>query len=254
MKNALALIAALIPFTVFNTAAADTLNICFEKWEPFHYSVDGGYKGLQIELNDKALAILGHTAIYKELPYARCIEGVRKGDFDAVLLSSSEEPLVPTAVETVFWEIGLVARSDWASDSYASLSEFDDAKVGLVSTYAYDQAITEASKKWKVRKSADAVANLRKVGAGRLDLTVVDIPWSQLIAKRENLKIRILSPVLQSYPQYTYFNPGKSSYAGPLSAALQKLHDDGSVDALYKLYLNESFADAKARNSSTFLE
>ncbi|MBE7637145.1 transporter substrate-binding domain-containing protein [Sneathiella sp. P13V-1] len=235
-----------------STVSADQLKFCFESWEPFHYLAEGKPTGIQVELVDKALTSLGHTVTYKQLPYARCIKEVKRGTYDAILLTSDEEPLIPTTVTPVFWEMGFVARPNWSSENYNSLDVFNGNKAGLVKSYDYGEAVAKASKNWDLEPSTDAITNLRKLSAGRIDFTLVDLPWAQMVAKREGLQIKILSPTFTSSPQYTYFNEGKGIYVAPLSAAVQSLIEDGTVDNLYQKYLGQSYGQILARNKSTY--
>lgn len=106
------------------TARADQLRICFEEWAPFATIADGRPTGLVIEIMDRALAAAGHTAIYSMQPYLRCIANVRDGGYDAILMTSDEQGLVPNTVSVAFWEVGILAKPTWPSDNYTSLQDF----------------------------------------------------------------------------------------------------------------------------------
>lgn len=246
---------SIIALFFFNSVAssADELKMCYESWEPFQSKVNDQHVGLQVELINKAVISLGHTVSFRQLPYARCIKEVNSGVSDGILLTSDEEPLIPTTVTPIFWEIGFVARPDWNEASYTTLSAFNGKKVGLVRSYDYGDAIKQASKNWKVELTTDAESNLRKLSVGRIDLTLVDLTWAQIFAKREGLDIKILSPTFTSTPQFLYFNKEHEQYVAPLSQAIQNLIEDGTVDELYQRFLGSSYAQILARNEATFM-
>lgn len=247
-------LAALAAFVLPHAAEAGELRFCFEEWAPFHTIEKGKPAGIQIELNDRALAALGHTAVYELRPYLDCVNAVNEGSFDAMLLTSGEEPLVPATVSTVFWEIGLLARPDWEPDGFAELSDFDGKAMGMVRGYVYPEAVEVAKAGWKVAITDDDALNLRRVASGKLDATVIDIPWALRLAKQEGLKVKALTPRLSLDPQYTYFNPRHAGLAVKLGAELRRLIDDGTVDAIYLRETGESFRDVQARARQTLLD
>ena len=102
--------------------------------------------------------------------------------------------------------------------------------------------------------SADAIHNIRKASAGRIDVTVEDIPWTLIKAKSEGLDVKVLEPTLAADPQYSYFNPDRADLAEALGAELQKLLDDGTVDSVYQDYLGVSFTEVMARSENALIE
>lgn len=228
-------------------ARAEPLRICFEEWQPYAMVVDGKPAGLMILIMDRALAMAGETAIYSQQPYARCLENVRSGVYDAVLMTSDEEGLVPTSVSVAFWEVGVIAGPRWPRDHFASLNDFDGATVGLVKSYIYPPAVTEASARWKVQFATEALFNLRKASSGRIDLTIADVHWTHIQRARENLQLRIMQPSLFAWPQYTYFNPSKARVEARVDEALHALVADGTVDRLYQQVVQTSFQSARER-------
>lgn len=253
MKRLVIAVVAATTLWMTPPASAETLSFCFEEWEPFHFMENGKARGIQTELNAIAMAAMGHTATYEELPYVRCREGVKQGKYAAMLLTSGIEDMVPTSVPTVMWEVGIIARPDWPVDRFSSLSEFDGASVGLVNGYEYPLQIEEAKAKWQVQMAADAILNLRKAAAGRIDMTIDDIPWAVRKAKNESLTLKILSPTLFSDPQFTYFAVGNEAMAGALSREMKRLIDDGTVDRLYQEYLGVTYTDVQARAANALM-
>ena len=252
MLKRISVVSSILTLFMYTSAVADELKMCYESWEPFQSKVNDQHIGLQVELVSKALTSLGHTVSYRQLPYARCIKEVQSGVSDGILLTSDEEPLIPTTVTPIFWEIGFVTRPDWKEASYTTLSAFNGKKAGLVHSYEYGDAIKQASQNWKVEMTADAESNLRKLSVGRIDFTLVDLTWAQIFAKREEIDIKILSPTFTSTPQFLYFNKENEQYVAPLSQAIQNLIEDGTVDELYQRFLGSSYAQILARNEATF--
>lgn len=246
--------AAVLVLAIALPARADRLRICFEEWAPFSSMVGGRAEGIVVAAMDRALRAAGHTAIYSELPYRRCANGVRAGTYDAMLLTSDEPGLAPMRVSVAFWEVGIVARPDWPRDSFASLSDFSGAVIGLVSAYAYHPAVQQASGDWRVEFATEALFNLRKAASGRIDATIVDIPWTRIQAGREDLSLKVLTPTVFATPQYMFLNPAKADLIPGLDAALQALIDDGTADRLYQQSLGISFRSVSARADNALIK
>lgn len=234
-------------------ASAESLRICYEDWSPFATTVDGRATGLMIELVDRALAADGRSATYSQQPYLRCTGNVRSGAFDAILMSSDERGLVPADTSVAFWEVGVVARPDWPAASFGSLQDFDGATVGLVGAYEYHPRVMAAAAGWRVHHAADALFNLRMTASGRIDATVVDVPWARIEAARERLQVKVLEPMLLAIPQHVYFHPGRTQVAAELGAALRALLADGTVDRLYRRDTGGSFREAADRAAAALI-
>lgn len=245
--------AAVLVLAIALPARAERLRICFEEWAPFSSMVGGKAEGIVVAAMDLALSAAGHTAGFSELPYRRCANGVRAGTYDAMLMTSDEPGLVPMRVSIAFWEVGIVARPDWPRDSFTALSDFNGRSVGLVDAYGYHPAVTEAQAGWRVEFVTEALFNLRKAASGRIDATVVDIPWTRIQAEREGLKLKVLTPTLFATPQYLFLNPAKAGLVPGLDAALQGLIDDGTVDRLYRQSLGIDFHTVRARAENALI-
>jgi len=245
--------AAVLALAIALPARADRLRICFEEWAPFSSMANGTADGIVVAAMGRALRAAGHTATYSALPYQRCINGVRTGSYDAMLLTSDEPGLVPMRVSVAFWEVGIVARPDWPRDSFASLSDFNGAAIGLVGSYGYHPAVQRALADWRVEFATEALFNLRKAASGRIDATVVDVPWTRITAAREGLSLKILTPTLFATPQYMFLNPAKAGLVPGLDAALQGLIDDGTVDRLYRQSLGIDFRTVRARAENALI-
>lgn len=234
-------------------ASAESLRICYEEWEPFSTAVDRKPSGLMVDIVNRALAAAGHSAVYSLQPYLRCIGNVRTGAYDAILMSSGEQGLARTTVSAAFWEVGVVARPDWPHDRYRSLQDFAGATVGLVDGYFYHAAVDAAKSAWDVRYASEARFNLRKASSGRIDLTITDIPWAQIQTAREELPLKLLSPILFATPQYLYFHPRRAAVAAALDDALRTMLADGTIDRLYERSVGTSFRAAKARAEAALI-
>jgi len=244
-------LAILVLLLVSGPARAETLRLCYEEWAPFAYTRDGEPAGLMVQILDRALDRLEHDAIYVGLPYSRCRKSVDAGVMDAMMISSNEPGLKPNSVSLVYWEVGLVARADWPSTAFEDLSDFDGRRVGLVSAYDYGPTVREAAGSWIVQGAVDAMTNLRKVSAKRLDLTVVDGPWARHVAKREGLSLKFLTPLLFAEPQFLFFRPDRQASIDEIDRELRRLIADGSVDRLYRDEIGLDLTALQARAART---
>jgi|GEM_PF-791518 len=249
----IAVTAAVLVLAVALPAQAERLRICFEEWTPFASVVDGKPVGLVVDIVDRAITAAGHQAVYSQQPYPRCRSNVRSGMYDAILMSSDEAGLVPAGVSIAFWEVGVIARADWPVDRFGSLEDFNGATVGLVQAYAYHDGIPAAAPGWNLEYATEALFNLRKVAFGRIDLTMVDIPWTRIQIRREGLKLKVLAPTLFATPQRLYVHPGKADFLPGIDAEILRLIDDGTVDELYRQVVGTSFRDAQARAEAAMI-
>jgi len=243
----------LVGFMTFTatTASAEDTSVCFEEWEPFTFVEDGEPKGLYVDLFREGMETLGYTVSFSEQPYRRCARAVATGKMDAILLSSGESDMVPSEASAVFWQVGIIARPDFEPQTFTTLSDFDTARTGLVSGYDYESIVGNDIANWNAEWVATAILNLRKVNTGRIDLTIVDVPWAEINAKKENLTFTILSPLVGAFPQVTYFSNARADLAPLWTSELNAMIADGRVDAVYKSYTGVSFDAVNERNEKT---
>lgn len=232
---------------------ADDIAFCFEEWRPFSYVDEtGALAGIQIEIDRTALDRAGLTASYEELPYSRCVAAVEAGTYDAMLLTSDEPSLVESAASTVLWQVGVLVNEAYPADSFDGLDDFTGTTVGLVQGYEYPDAVADFDG-WTVEEVADASANLRKVSAGRIDLTIDDVPWARWVARTDGLALKALSPLLFGAPQYAMWNAERGDLRARYDAAIQAVLDDGTVDRIYEDAMGASFTAQRDAASAAFL-
>lgn len=223
-------------------AGAETLSICYEDWPPYSTPTSSGHEGIQITLTTRALASMGHDVVFVDLPYKRCVFEVAQGSMDAMLLTDSEPELFPSRVATAWWLMGVFVHQDSPLQTYESLDTFAGLRFGTVDGYDYPPPV-EAYEGWTRDSVTDAETNLRKLGAGRVDVVIDDAIWVESVIRAEGLAARRLKPLFSAVPQYTYFSPARRDLIPAYDAALTALLNDGTVDAVYQGGMGTSFHD-----------
>ncbi|OGR11481.1 MAG: hypothetical protein A2277_13235 [Desulfobacterales bacterium RIFOXYA12_FULL_46_15] len=86
-KYLVCLFIILIPFSGY---CRDPINIVTDSayWYPYTYSEDNQAKGIHIDMVQKALANLNHTRNFHPRPWKRALDGMKNGEFDAVVSAS----------------------------------------------------------------------------------------------------------------------------------------------------------------------
>lgn len=226
--------------------AGDRLNLCFETW-PGYTSVSdtGEMNGAVIEILAEASTLAKIDLDFAIMPYARCQKEIVDGHFDGMPITSLEPEMVAYGPPLAYWTIGVFVHKAWPRDSYGSLDEFVGKSVGLVQGYdsygaKVDQYRTGKSG-WIVSTVPDAGLNLRKLSAGRIDMTIAEIGWAMQAIRREYLQVKYLPPVVDSSPLTVMLRPGLEAPGQRLAAALVAIKERGGFDAPYLRHLGRSW-------------
>lgn len=151
----------------------------FVDWPPFtSASVDHG--GIVVAITAAALKKAGLELSTTALPWARVLSDVKQGSADAAICQwyseeHAKENILSDAV--VDNNVVFVKKAGDAWD-YKGFDSLNGKKVAIVKGYSYDAAFDKATSFGK-DDAATLVGNLKKVAAGRDDLTVED----QIVAK-----------------------------------------------------------------------
>lgn len=173
------LISALLCCVFSIGSHAQTLTIAQDPWPPF-VDDDAPGQGLSIEIVRAALEPKGYTLQMNFVPWARALDGVKNAKYD-ILASAwfTQERSEYLAFSNSYLanEIKFIMR---ASDNfqYENIDSLTGKNVGVVRGYGYGDEFLTATN-FKRHETKDLVSNIKKLVAGRIDLTLED----ELVAK-----------------------------------------------------------------------
>ncbi|MGE4518206.1 MAG: substrate-binding periplasmic protein [Desulfobacteraceae bacterium] len=189
---------------VFSTSslfAAEKIKLSSLDWEPY-IGKSLQNEGYVAELVKKAFEISGYEATIEYLPWARAVEMAREGEYDGYLPeyyadSLHEDFLVSSPFPggpLVFFKL------KGKSISWSRLEDLKPYNIGVVRGYVNTEEFDNAQylKKDPVK---DDLTNLKKLGAGRIDLMVADKFVGLYLIQKELPqyvnKIEAVEPVLE---------------------------------------------------------
>ncbi|MGX5218135.1 substrate-binding periplasmic protein [Pseudomonas segetis] len=131
---------------------------------------------------------------------------------------------------TVFMTTHKTAITDWQS-----LEDLTPYVIGQVRGYAYETTFDHA----ELSRDTSALNPRQLVSmllAGRIDIIIGDKTQLMYFVQEQNSasKVRILPRVLVEMPRYAAFNKNDQQHAKAFASALQRLRDNGKLDAILK--------------------
>ncbi len=218
------------------------VRFCFNEWPPYTVMVDGEPRGISIEILQEATRRSGLRASFQELPWNRCLQGVRDGILDAVIDAAKRDEFLqgPTSFSVytnTFW-----VREDDAVQSF-DLTLLAKHKIGLVHGYVYPDALADTlrSPHYEIEYSVDDPVNVRKLAFNRVDTIIADFISTSEFARENGLKIRPLLPSHSFDRLYVSFRKDKSVLHSKIDTAIATLIAEGFVGKLYRKRFNVSF-------------
>lgn len=231
---------------------ADTITIRADSWCPMNCDPGSEQPGYMIEFAREIAQENGHSVDYGTMPWRRAVESVRDGKFDCVVgayIEDAPDFNFPDA----HWGLDQTAvygRAD-SSFNYQGLDSFHGQKVGVIGGYAYSDefdAFAEENTDIVQWISADNAleANIQKVAAGRLDLTLESPAVMGHKLKAMGLQDKIkrvgyLSEGSEMYIACTPNSPKTAQYVKMFGEGTKKLRENGRLEEILANYGMEAW-------------
>jgi polar amino acid transport system substrate-binding protein len=251
MKKGLFLCFIFIVLTASYTPGGEVITLRADIWEPYNAAPESDKPGFMIEVAKTIFTKAGYTVDYqcKGWTWDRSIEEVRQGRIDAIVGAAKddapdfvfpEEPFVYQQV-TIFKKKG----NPWR---YQGVNSLQNIKLGVISGYAYDEAIDEYIKKnadkgnIQVVKTDNALElNIKKLDAGRIDATIEDASVFFSKAASLGMKDKFEEAGFVGEPDNITiaFSPAKETskkYAEILSKGFKEMRASGEMKKLMDKY------------------
>jgi polar amino acid transport system substrate-binding protein len=218
--------------------AAETIYLVTTAYPPY-YGPDLPKNGVITQIVTEALKRGGYTLKVDWLPWARALHDAQDGKADGAMgiwRSKEREQYFVYSSAMAPNQIGFYKRAD-APISFKALSDLKPYKIGVVRGYANPKAFDDA--KLTTDEAGDDEANLRKLGAGRIDLVLIDkgVAMHLIDSKLHEYKGKLvwLDPAVDKLPMYVGFSKKAPGYEKKLAAfnkGLKEMEADGTLAKL----------------------
>ncbi|MDY0362875.1 MAG: transporter substrate-binding domain-containing protein [Desulforegulaceae bacterium] len=152
----------------------ETISLSSLEWAPYiGKSLEN--EGYIAELVKKAFEISGYKAHIEYMPWARTVEMTKNGEFDGYLPEYYADTLNENFLVSKPFPGGPLVLFKLKSKniSYSKLEDLKLYNIGVVRGYVNTQEFDNASY-LKKDEAKDDLTNLKKLGAGRIDLMIAD--------------------------------------------------------------------------------
>lgn len=238
MKHLLALFLCLLaPLMV----SAKTVSAAGDPWPPF-LDPKQSSKGIVVEIATAAFATQGYDLKMNFVPWARAIDGVKNAKYDVLLgtwwteerakFLLFSEPYMENAVKFI--------KQKGSNFEYNGLSSLNNKSVGVVRGYGYGDEFLNATN-FKRPAATAFIANIKKLVAGRIDLTLEDelVARSIIANKAPDLihKLEFTTNALSRNKLFVTSGLANAKHKELIQAfnkGLKQIKTDGTFDAILK--------------------
>jgi polar amino acid transport system substrate-binding protein len=165
---------------------AEKITAVGDPWPPF-LDPNQTSKGIIAEIATAAYATQGYELEITFVPWARAITGVKNATFDLLLgtwLTEERTEFLQFSEPYLNNSIKFIKKKGNTFD-YSGLESLTGKSVGIVREYGYGDDFLSA-KNFKRPEAKNLISNIRKLIAGRIDLTLEDeIVAKTIIAKEQ---------------------------------------------------------------------
>lgn len=119
-------------------------------------------------------------------------------------------------------------------------------KVGMVRGYDYTDKIKSFTG-WQPIKAHSDKQLLLLLEKSRVDMVILDYFSAPILSKEQDVKIRALTPFIDSTPLYLCFGKQRAGLLPAYNKALQQMLDEGVLDRIYLRYLGEDYRTLKEK-------
>ncbi|WP_419148716.1 substrate-binding periplasmic protein [Pseudoalteromonas 'SMAR'] len=238
-------------FCCFSTQANTDkriVNICFERWWSYSFTNDSGFAaGIEVEIIRHALRGSGFRATFHELPYRRCLAGVRQRVFDFTLYVDSSDGLPIVDVSFTTWKLALAVKQGRFTN-YAELLNLPAPKVMISDEYTYPDAVNQrlgainaaiVKRSYYEQNHADGRRFFSVLQSNRVDAVLVDKIWAMEIIRHHKLPVYLLPQAFHFEQQYMGYHKENQALATQVETLLKQVSKE-TVKRLEIKYLGST--------------
>ncbi len=234
-------IATAVMLTMPNEGRADPITVVADEWPPFSgESLPNG--GISLDVIATVLRRAGYEVETEVLPWARIIDGSRRGDYD-IVGSLFFDPGIASYMTygDPFYETEIrFAQQTGAGHTVNGLASLRPYSIAVGDGFLYEENFDRAEDLKKVVVTT-ALQGLQMVAHGRADLTLDSIEVLQYSIKNDDPtiadRIEFLPYVLAAHKIHMAVRnslPEKDKIIADFNRTLAEMRADGSFAALLK--------------------
>lgn len=180
---------------------------------------------------------LGRELSFRLVPRKRVVEALERGDGDFVCLYKPAWLPGPLSWSQPFFRQSELVATRVDVPAPQQLSDLKDQRIGTVHGFVYVELSQALGAHFLREDAPNAGANLRKLAAHRIDHVVVEGRLLAYALKQQQPPLR-LHPRLEVYSISTHcaLGPKASISLTELDRAIERIQQDGSLQALYASY------------------
>jgi polar amino acid transport system substrate-binding protein len=233
----------------FSARADDSkvIVVAADAWPPFVDPTVPG-NGLALEIITAAYKTQGYEVQYKDIPWARALEGVKNGTYDILpdaWITEARKADFLFSEPYAANEINFITRKDDPFE-YTGLSSLKGKTIGIVIGYGYNKEFM-SSPDFKRSEVPDFQKNIKKLLMKRIDMTLEDEIVAKHLLSQEDpaalSQIKFSEGSLSHEELYIaagYKNPRHEEIVSAFNKGLEIIKADGRLD---KILNNKSLDD-----------
>lgn len=243
MKKLIMLIVIMFISTTPCVAGEKIIIAAADPWPPF-LDPSSPTEGLSLEIIRAAYKTQGYSVEMKYVPWARAMDGVKKGKYDIIpnawMTEKRKEFLMfsePYAVN----KVKFIKRKD-DSFEFNGMESLAGKTIGTVRGYSYGDVFMGATN-FKREEVNDFITNIKKLIHNRLDLAIEDEIVGRVIIAKEDPKlltnIRFTKKALSTNNLYVtsgLANPRHKELIEAFNKGLTIIKTSGKYDKILKNY------------------
>jgi polar amino acid transport system substrate-binding protein len=221
---------------------ARTLTAAQDPWPPF-VTTDASMPGISVELLTEAMKTQGYDVEFKIMPWARALDSVSKGTIDllpATWYTDARTEYLRYSNPYISNQLAFIKRAD-DNFQFSELSDLEGKVVGIVRGYGYGDAFLDATH-FDKPVANNLTANLKKVLAGRVDLTLEDKIVAQSVMQEQGLdrnQFAFSDQALSTNPLHVTSgkaNPDSQVFINAYNKGLETIKANGTFEKILKKY------------------
>ncbi|SMX29324.1 Cystine-binding periplasmic protein precursor [Pelagimonas phthalicica] len=227
-----------------HAAQAESWNVgSQDAFEPFNYTKDGIYMGIDVQILNEAANMVGVTLKHHPSPWKRALLDFEAGHLDAVF------QITPTAERFKKWNmVGpfrktrtvFLTKTDSPFQDIQSVDDLDGHVVGVVAGFTYESRF-DSHPGITREASKDDYTNVRKLLLGRAEIVVGGYATLAHVVRELNAtdELRFLPTALIEQDRYIVFRRGEvgDSQAQRMQEALEQMQASGRIQDIIQSHL-----------------
>ena len=233
----------MILFVAGTCFGATEITAASDPWPPFT-NPDTPEQGLSLELARSALETQGYTIAMNFVPWARAENGVREGTYDILTnmwMTESRKQDFLFSEPYAENKIKFIKRKEEPFE-YTGFESLKGLTVGVVRGYGYGDDFWNAAE-FQREEANDLVTNVKKLVAGRIDLTLEDEIVARYILSQKAPElleqIEFTEGSLSSNKLYVtsgFKNPKHQELVEAFNKGLEEIKANGTYHAIFAKY------------------